>query len=191
MKRCVNCNSEVSDDARFCPVCGRSLNTYCSNCHSIVPSGARFCPKCGTSVDGEKNETPTETPRVEVEGEVIHNGYYQHDDEVKTRESELLRNQYSRRANNAFILSIVSVFLCCCNITAIISFILSILVILDMNKLSIATKNTEEYRRIKNKAVIALIIASFLVFMMILSIILQILNPTIMQQYEDILDLYA
>ena len=54
MKRCVNCNSEVSDDARFCPVCGRSLNTYCSNCHSIVPSGARFCPKCGRSVDGEK-----------------------------------------------------------------------------------------------------------------------------------------
>ena len=50
MKRCVNCNSEVSDDARFCPVCGRSLNTYCSNCHSIVPSGARFCPKCGTKL---------------------------------------------------------------------------------------------------------------------------------------------
>ena len=163
MKKCPNCNSEISDDSRFCPVCGKQLSV-CPQCGTDIAPGARFCPTCG------KNLTDTSAP--------VNNGSYSstYTDDTKTRERALLNEQYSRRASNSFVLSIVSFCLCCCSIIAIISLILSILVLVDMSKMSTEIKLSEEYRKVKNKAVIALVISGIIVFMSISGLIVQIMS---------------
>ena len=123
----------------------------CRICGEIVEDSAKYCPKCGVelenyseTLEGEVIETPKENVNVALE----HNR---------------LRDEYSKRANTSFVLSIVSIVLCCCTITSIISLILSITLMIDMNKMSDEVKNSEEYRKIKSKNLAALIISAVLV----------------------------
>lgn len=51
---CQKCNSPVSDDAKFCTVCGTPISRpeeakdiYCTNCGSVISSGNKFCTVCG------------------------------------------------------------------------------------------------------------------------------------------------
>ena len=178
MKKCPNCNSEISDDSRFCPVCGKQLSV-CPQCGTEIAPGARFCPTCG------KNLTDTSAP--------VNNGSYSstYTDDVAAREKALLNEQYARRANNSFILSIVSFCLCCCTIVAVISLILSILVLVDMNKMSVDIKITENYRRVKNKAVIALVIAGIVVFISIVNLITQFTSGSYAEMLNSIMNQYA
>lgn len=50
---CPNCNSEVSENQKFCANCGAYINNvrYCANCGTQLPEGGRFCPECGTPAD--------------------------------------------------------------------------------------------------------------------------------------------
>ena len=134
----------------------------CYKCGKEVEDNDKFCPNCGAAL----NET--------VEAEVVSENYS--GDEFE-KEKVRLRDEYSRRAGNAFTLSIASVLLCCCSITAVISLIFSITLILDMNKMSEEIKKTEEYHKIRNKNIIAMVLAGFVVVMWLVSFIEGLVNP--------------
>lgn len=63
--KCSKCNVEISDDAKFCPVCGAKVEpeSKCPNCGEKLDNGAKFCTKCGTKIDncneGEENLSST------------------------------------------------------------------------------------------------------------------------------------
>src|SRR5215831_21396199 len=86
MIRCRQCNAELTEQARFCNICGlpqnsrepeleistlnegKALDTKhikrCGNCATELPKGARFCAACGAAqtskqssmVDAASNE---------------------------------------------------------------------------------------------------------------------------------------
>jgi len=59
---CPYCQTEISDDAKFCPHCGsnveeklmeiqeKKLAKHCSNCGTELHAEAKFCAKCGQKV---------------------------------------------------------------------------------------------------------------------------------------------
>ncbi|MDX9955668.1 MAG: tetratricopeptide repeat protein, partial [Anaerolineae bacterium] len=49
---CPQCGALVRLGARFCPQCGKTMDTShrCPNCATPYRSGARFCAKCGASL---------------------------------------------------------------------------------------------------------------------------------------------
>lgn len=59
---CPYCQTEISDDAKFCPHCGsnvevklqeiqeKKLTKHCSNCGTELHAEAKFCAKCGQKV---------------------------------------------------------------------------------------------------------------------------------------------
>ena len=134
----------------------------CPYCGEEVSSNDKFCPRCGR----ELNET--------VEAEVISENY---DGDLYTKEQQRIRDEFSRRASNALTLSIASILLCCCSITAIISLVFSITLISDMKKLSDETKKSVEYNKVKNKNIVAIILAGFVIMMWIVSFIEGLVNP--------------
>ncbi len=57
---CNNCSSEITDSAKFCPVCGQKCAPaplFCTNCGLELKPGSKFCPVCGIPV-GEKEIKP-------------------------------------------------------------------------------------------------------------------------------------
>ena len=48
--RCVACQSELSEGARFCAACGAAQHVDCGACGASNPAGARFCSQCGTAL---------------------------------------------------------------------------------------------------------------------------------------------
>lgn len=61
-KVCSGCGAELEEDARFCDVCGKPVETEddickepkvptCSFCGSPLREGARFCGSCGKPVE--------------------------------------------------------------------------------------------------------------------------------------------
>lgn len=54
--RCYFCNSEIPDDAVFCPECGKKLSDVpglkkiCPGCGTLLEEGEVFCPECGLPV---------------------------------------------------------------------------------------------------------------------------------------------
>ena len=56
--RCVTCNKEINEGAKFCRFCGAPAQTAkriesvetmtCAGCGGSVPAGAKFCRQCGT-----------------------------------------------------------------------------------------------------------------------------------------------
>ena len=57
--KCQFCNSEIPDDAMFCPECGKGqekpLDTspagFCPKCGCPLEAGSLFCPECGARTD--------------------------------------------------------------------------------------------------------------------------------------------
>ena len=137
----------------------------CPNCGNEVNDESNYCDKCGKSL--VENDV--------IEPEVVDRTY---ESDIFIKEQTLLRDEYSRRASNAFFLSIISLFLCCCTITLILSLVLSITLLMDMKKLSADIKNTEEYRKIRNKAIISIVLSTLLLAYSVASSILQFLDPT-------------
>ena len=140
----------------------------CPSCGEYVDDSARYCSKCGREI--------IET----VDTTVVSENY---DGDLYTKEQVLLRDQYAKRASNALTLSIVSIVLCCCSITAIISLIFSITLLVDMKKLSPETKNSIEYNKIKNKNIVAIILAGFVIVMWFVSFVEGLINPV---DYEEL-----
>lgn len=54
--QCPGCQSENSDDARFCSQCGRKLERECPACGTSISPSVRFCNQCGASLDKETRE---------------------------------------------------------------------------------------------------------------------------------------
>ncbi|MCK5514065.1 MAG: zinc-ribbon domain-containing protein, partial [Deltaproteobacteria bacterium] len=52
IKKCPQCEKNLSATANFCSNCGYNLKTElkCSNCNSKLLPGTKFCPNCGESV---------------------------------------------------------------------------------------------------------------------------------------------
>lgn len=52
MKHCLNCNTQLEDNANFCIKCGVKYEApaqlVCTNCNEPIIDGAKFCHKCGT-----------------------------------------------------------------------------------------------------------------------------------------------
>lgn len=134
-----------------CPFCGASLSSTSSH-----------CPRCGVEL---KNDT--EVLEAEVMDKTYSDSYYIEENRLE---------EYARRAKSAYNLSIVSVLLCCCTITSIISFVLSIVLLVDLNKMSEDIKYNETYRKIKNKTIVALVISSIIIFLGIFNAIDSIVN---------------
>jgi tetratricopeptide (TPR) repeat protein len=73
--KCPKCNTENSDTAKFCGVCGQSLadKIKCPYCQHENPQGFRFCEECGHSLAEPAPKTHPSSP----EPTSFANGRYQ------------------------------------------------------------------------------------------------------------------
>lgn len=60
MKICKKCQAYLSNESKFCNVCGEPLDVvlddkFCSFCGTKVRGNARTCPKCGYLFDKEND----------------------------------------------------------------------------------------------------------------------------------------
>lgn len=56
---CQGCGAELSGDVRFCPKCGRAVESQvCQNCGAPLIEGARFCRICGKEVTSAAPHIP-------------------------------------------------------------------------------------------------------------------------------------
>ncbi len=48
---CFYCNSPIAIGTKFCPTCGKSLQSpACPKCGTINPLGNKFCRECGSKI---------------------------------------------------------------------------------------------------------------------------------------------
>lgn len=61
--KCVKCNSEIDNDAQFCPYCGKEVEhgRLCVKCGEPLDDDSDFCPYCGT----KQNNVVVEPEQVE------------------------------------------------------------------------------------------------------------------------------
>jgi len=60
--KCLNCGTELNNDAKFCTECGSKIVKkdnliYCENCGNPMPKDSLFCSECGTKVGNSKEGT--------------------------------------------------------------------------------------------------------------------------------------
>ncbi|MBQ9603900.1 MAG: zinc-ribbon domain-containing protein, partial [Firmicutes bacterium] len=64
---CGNCGAKLSDDAKFCEVCGTKVpqpeSDICSKCGTKLQPGVKFCPACGAPTGGAQQSAPAYTPQ--------------------------------------------------------------------------------------------------------------------------------
>jgi len=54
--RCVQCQHDNREGAKFCEACGNKLELVCSACGTVLRLGAAFCDSCGTRLgEGQKS----------------------------------------------------------------------------------------------------------------------------------------
>ena len=51
MIKCIKCDSDISESAKFCSSCGAKVERRCTSCSATFPLAAKFCAECGTPVD--------------------------------------------------------------------------------------------------------------------------------------------
>lgn len=59
---CSNCSSEITDSAKFCPICGQKCAPaplFCTNCGLELKAGSKFCSVCGTPVGAKETKPKT------------------------------------------------------------------------------------------------------------------------------------
>ena len=48
--RCLSCDADNPETAKFCSACGTALPIRCSSCGQINRTGSRFCNQCGAAI---------------------------------------------------------------------------------------------------------------------------------------------
>ncbi|MEM1995518.1 MAG: zinc-ribbon domain-containing protein, partial [Thermoplasmatales archaeon] len=48
--KCPYCGKEIPKSSKFCPECGKAIVQKCSKCGADIPPGSKFCPNCGEKV---------------------------------------------------------------------------------------------------------------------------------------------
>lgn len=66
MKKCPSCNNDISEEAKFCPYCGKPVpenagERFCPNCGSKIDGDPSFCPSCGENLRAAKGSKEEET----------------------------------------------------------------------------------------------------------------------------------
>jgi class 3 adenylate cyclase len=56
--RCLRCDVDTPDGAKFCIECGASLRPRCPQCGADMLPRAKFCAECGTPLTGQPPEPP-------------------------------------------------------------------------------------------------------------------------------------
>ncbi len=49
-EKCPSCGTAVKEGAKFCPECGKPMQSLCPACGKPVKEGAKFCSECGESL---------------------------------------------------------------------------------------------------------------------------------------------
>ena len=181
MKKCKMCGSFLSNTATVCPKCGveckeenevnvepvRAENNiapinvdlpkeenktennrpiFCSSCGTRLSSDAKFCPRCGKSINVENiNANNNQDVDSNAEYDSFRN------------EMSILINDHSKPSTTNLVISVISVF--CCSVIAVFSLISSINSLKSLNNFSQTIKDTTEYRSIRNKQIIALVLS--------------------------------
>ena len=141
---------------------GMNVMKRCPYCGEILEDSVKNCSRCGKEV----NEI--------IETELVDEKY---DSDTFVKEQVLLKERHERRASNNLILGVISVVLCCCStIPAVVTLVLSILLFVDMNKMSDEIKNTVEYNKVKNKNIVATILAGIVLLYGLVSMIKLVIN---------------
>jgi RNA polymerase subunit RPABC4/transcription elongation factor Spt4 len=63
-KKCRNCGSDLTDNAKYCDKCGTKATSYCTNCGTILGDEDMFCPNCGQATGIRKTAAPTQDPQI-------------------------------------------------------------------------------------------------------------------------------
>ncbi len=50
MQKCPSCGADAKESAKFCPECGKPMQTLCPKCGKPVGEKSKFCPECGASL---------------------------------------------------------------------------------------------------------------------------------------------
>jgi RNA polymerase subunit RPABC4/transcription elongation factor Spt4 len=52
IKKCPQCNKNITANAKFCPACGVDLKSklQCKQCKTKLPPGTKFCFNCGEPI---------------------------------------------------------------------------------------------------------------------------------------------
>lgn len=63
--KCVKCNSEIDNDAHFCPYCGKAVEhgRLCVKCGKPLDDDSDYCPYCGTKLN-RANKEPEQNRKV-------------------------------------------------------------------------------------------------------------------------------
>jgi len=56
--RCVSCEAENPETAKFCNACGTALPIRCTSCGQLNRAGSRFCNQCGTALAAKPSTPP-------------------------------------------------------------------------------------------------------------------------------------
>ena len=56
--RCVSCEAENPETAKFCSACGTALPISCTSCGQLNRPGSRFCNQCGTALAAKPTPPP-------------------------------------------------------------------------------------------------------------------------------------
>ncbi|MCH5204853.1 MAG: zinc-ribbon domain-containing protein [Oscillospiraceae bacterium] len=64
---CSKCNSEISENSKFCSVCGEPVKQkkFCFNCKSELSENAKFCAACGARVEDDTDFVAPVIPAVQ------------------------------------------------------------------------------------------------------------------------------
>ena len=55
---CPNCQTEISEGAKFCDECGSRLEIVCAQCKKVNRLGAKFCNECGQALTAPPESPP-------------------------------------------------------------------------------------------------------------------------------------